>query len=295
MSDCIHDLSGSLDGEFHFGIQGPPGPKGEPFTYEDFTEEQLAALVGPEGPAGPTGPRGADGYTPKNGVDYFTEDERNAFAAEVQKAVEETLKDIREDIADLQYKPIEVVSFGHNHGTKELGETIPYVVLTWELSKAPASLTVAGAVQNRPAISGGYGWQANLAKTTTYSLKATDERGAEATDSTTIQFLNGVYYGALADGATIDSDAILSLNKKVQGSRGVTFTAELGDGARIAYAIPASGYGTPTFVDAVEKYSIDMTKLDDPVSFTNAHGYITDYNVWLSTNVLKGSIKVVVS
>ena len=34
-------------------IMGPPGPKGDkgdPFTYADFTEEQLAALRGPEGP-----------------------------------------------------------------------------------------------------------------------------------------------------------------------------------------------------------------------------------------------------
>lgn len=31
------------------GEQGPVGPQGAPFTYENFTEEQLAALVGPAG------------------------------------------------------------------------------------------------------------------------------------------------------------------------------------------------------------------------------------------------------
>ena len=40
-------------------IQGEKGDKGDPFTYEDFTEEQLAAL------------KGDDGYTPVKGVDYF--------------------------------------------------------------------------------------------------------------------------------------------------------------------------------------------------------------------------------
>lgn len=35
------------------------GEKGDPFTYEDFTEEQLEAL------------KGKDGYTPKKNVDYF--------------------------------------------------------------------------------------------------------------------------------------------------------------------------------------------------------------------------------
>lgn len=52
---------------------GPKGDKGDPFTYNDFTAEQLAALkgekgdkgdtgdVGPQGPQGIQGPAGADG------------------------------------------------------------------------------------------------------------------------------------------------------------------------------------------------------------------------------------------
>ena len=55
------------------GPQGAQGPKGTPFTYSDFTPEQLTALKGPkgdtgpqgkqgiQGPAGPQGPKGADG------------------------------------------------------------------------------------------------------------------------------------------------------------------------------------------------------------------------------------------
>ena len=34
------------------GPQGPPGPKGEPFKYSDFTNEQLQALKGPKGDKG---------------------------------------------------------------------------------------------------------------------------------------------------------------------------------------------------------------------------------------------------
>ena len=44
------------------GIQGPqgePGPKGDPFRYEDFTPEQLAALKGPKGDKGEDGRDGA--------------------------------------------------------------------------------------------------------------------------------------------------------------------------------------------------------------------------------------------
>jgi len=43
------------------GDPGERGEKGDAFTYEDFTEEQLAALKGPTGVAGPAGPTGASG------------------------------------------------------------------------------------------------------------------------------------------------------------------------------------------------------------------------------------------
>ena len=46
------------------GIQGPQGEKGDPFTYDDFTSEQLEGLQGPQGiqgPKGDTGPQGPQG------------------------------------------------------------------------------------------------------------------------------------------------------------------------------------------------------------------------------------------
>ena len=46
----------------HGPLQGAKGEKGDPFTYDDFTEAQLAALKGE---------RGQDGYTPQKGIDYF--------------------------------------------------------------------------------------------------------------------------------------------------------------------------------------------------------------------------------
>ena len=75
------------------------GPKGDPFTYADFTPEQLAALKGEKGDTGAQGvqgiqgiqgekgdtgaqglkgdkgDKGDDGYTPQKGVDYFTDED----------------------------------------------------------------------------------------------------------------------------------------------------------------------------------------------------------------------------
>ena len=46
---------------FISGKEGPPGPKGDPFTYDDFTPEQLEGLKGPKGDTGPQGPIGPQG------------------------------------------------------------------------------------------------------------------------------------------------------------------------------------------------------------------------------------------
>jgi hypothetical protein len=54
-------LGGEIPGNVHFGIQGP---KGDPFTYDDFTEEQLESLKikGDKGDKGDQGPKG-DAFT----------------------------------------------------------------------------------------------------------------------------------------------------------------------------------------------------------------------------------------
>lgn len=53
-------------------LKGPKGDKGDSFSYEDFTEEQLAFLKGPQGdigPKGPTGPQGEKGIQGIPGAD----------------------------------------------------------------------------------------------------------------------------------------------------------------------------------------------------------------------------------
>lgn len=75
------------------GKDGVPGEKGDPFTYADFTPEQLAALTGPQGPQGEQGLRGADGaagadgHTPVKGTDYWTADDQQAIVNDVLAAL----------------------------------------------------------------------------------------------------------------------------------------------------------------------------------------------------------------
>ena len=58
------------------GPEGPAGPQGEPFKYEDFTIQQLELLTGPQGPEGPAGPQGEPGpIGPAFTYDDFTLDQ----------------------------------------------------------------------------------------------------------------------------------------------------------------------------------------------------------------------------
>lgn len=63
-ADVDISLSGpSQDVDINLNPASVAGPKGDPFRYEDFTEEQLEGLRGPEGPAGPVGEAGPQGKT----------------------------------------------------------------------------------------------------------------------------------------------------------------------------------------------------------------------------------------
>ena len=59
---------------------GIKGDKGDPFTYEDFTEEQLEGLKGPQGETGEQGPKGEDGY--KFTFDELTEEQKATLKGE---------------------------------------------------------------------------------------------------------------------------------------------------------------------------------------------------------------------
>jgi len=71
LSDLINDLTKVTEDVESFKeeirndekLRGPKGDKGEPFTYEDFTEEQLEYLRGPKGDTGEQGPQGIQGET----------------------------------------------------------------------------------------------------------------------------------------------------------------------------------------------------------------------------------------
>ena len=220
------------------------------------------------------------------------EDEANLVAAMLaSEDIAQMKQDIEDIRADLDYKSIEITNFGCSAaGTHELGSTVTGMGCYWSLNKEPTKQTLRSETLDNSVRSKQY-TGLNITTNTTVTLSVTDERGATDNASSSISFLNGVYHGVIADGAAVNNAAVLALTRSLQGSRGITFTANAGAGQRIAYAIP-SQYGTPVFT--VGGFEGGFSKVAT-ISFTNASGYTENYDVWLSDNVALGSTTVKVS
>lgn len=210
-------------------------------------------------------------------------------ANEANELNNEIVSQIQKDIADLKYVPIDITQIAGGK-TVEMGTVVNDVTVSWTLNKEPMSQTLDGVDVDVSARSKAFTGLA-LTGNKTFNLSVTDERGATDSASTAISFLNGVYYGVLESGAEVDSAAILALTRKLQGSKGITFTANAGATQQIVYAIPTR-YGTPNFNVGGFDGGFAKVKTFD---FTNASGYTESYDVWLSENVGLGSTTVKVS
>lgn len=243
-------------------------------------------------------------------VDYTARNQSSEAVKEVgalRAEVGEELSEIREEIsesgsdqvsrievlegqvADLLYEPMTIQNFSNNVNTAEMGSTVRSVSLSWVFNKAATTATLDGEAID-PSPSGGMG-QSGLTITAnkTWTLKAVDERGAEAVKTTGITFLNGVYYGAAAAPEAIDSAFILELSEPILRSTKLSsFTVNAGDGQYIYYCVPKR-FGTCSFTVGGVDGGFDAPVT---VSFKNASGYTEDYYVYRSTNAALGATTV---
>ena len=230
-------------------------------------EVDLGSIIGPQGPEGPQGPQGEQGPQGPKGDPGATTADGVSYGDTTVAAV----------LDDLLYTAIQITSFTNNVNTVEMGSTVDTVVLNWNYNKTPEELTLDGQ-----------GIDASLKTKTIDTLKAVDERDAEATRTTAITFLNGVYWGVGADQSSFDSAFILGLTKGLQSSKVKTFTVNAGASQHIYYAIPTR-YGTPAFkVGGFEGGFAKAATID----FTNASGYMESYDIWKSDNAGLGNTTV---
>jgi hypothetical protein len=209
------------------------------------------------------------------------------------------------------YTGMAITSLSLNKASvQEIGTSVTGFDAAWVLNKTPTEQTiiVTGAgdatitanvnARSTTALSGDAAdaWasiksQTKNSGTLSVSIYVKDTRGAEETKTASIQWLNGVYTGAAAAPAAIDSAFIRTLTKSLQGGKGKTFTVNAASGAYIWYACPAR-YGTPNFnVGGFDGGFSKVATLD----YTNPSGYTESYQVWRSDNAGLGSTTVTVS
>lgn len=204
------------------------------------------------------------------------------------------LQQIKKDFVtrdEFEYVPIAITSFTNNKNTVEMGTKITDVILNWALNKDPKTMTINDeSITPLTARTKTYSGQ-NITTNKTYTLKVTDEKDASATKTTSITFVNGVYWGAkAAPSGAYDSAFILGLSKALQGSKGKTFTVDAAAGQHIFYALPAR-YGACTF--NVGGFDGGFTKVST-IEFTNTSGYKENYDVYKSVNAGLGNTTVTV-
>ena len=111
--------------EWVASLKGPKGDKGDPFTYSDFTPEQLAALKGPKGDkgirgeVGPKGEKGDKGPKGAKGDSYtITDSDYQAIAEKV--SVPSKISDLQNDVGFISEVKVNGESIPLENGSIDL-------------------------------------------------------------------------------------------------------------------------------------------------------------------------------
>ena len=204
--------------------------------------------------------------------------------------VEECLDAI---IAKIYYVNPSVTSFTCNPSRTayEMGEKVTSVTFTWAYNKDMVSQTLTDCdLADETVREATYNTEFSSNKT--FTLSASDGTNSTSANKS-FTFQNKVHHGSASIPATYDSAFILSLNGALKGSKGGTYTVNVGTNQYFYIAMPTSFNNADVLVGKVGGFDTEFGKVAT-VSHTNASGYTTDYNIYKSTNANLGSISVII-
>ena len=199
------------------------------------------------------------------------------------------INDINRRIDDITYEEIEIKSFSNNLGSVEKGSSYDVVTLSWQLNKTPVNLSINGQDIDVELTSTRY--PIKITNNTIFTLRAIDEKSHAASKTTTVTYMNGLYFGSSSK-KTIDeitsSFLINSLKKSLSQSYKKTFTVNASENQHIYFCYPTS-MGTPSFYVGGFEGGFNLIGTFD---FTNSYGYTEQYSVYISTNSGLGNTTV---
>ena len=192
-----------------------------------------------------------------------------------------------EQISDLLYEPIDITSVSVSK--YEHGATVTSVTLSWAINKTPTTLTLDGENIDKTLTSKTL-TGLNVKSNKTYTLVATDERGATDTGKPAIQFMYYVYYGSVDTTKTIDSSVLSGMKKKLQNSVSGTYDFT---GDAVKKPAIAAPYNAPTKV-VIGGLDYEWAKIAE-FNVTNQYGVTEKYYMWANDNAIPENITAKVS
>ena len=262
------------EAQFLASLKGEDGPKGDAFTYADFTPEQLSALKGADGvsPIITENVNNTDDIyrldittdtgtiiTPNlkggesGGSEVFDRTDLTAVTVgglnSGSSVKNKTTKEVLESILFPYQKPIISFSISPNTMVYENGTTVSSIKFTISATKKSDSIqsikvydgsTLLTTITSGVA-SGGtftYTYSCNITSNTTLKVEVSDGIStASATKNITFGYKS--YYGFVADGTTVNETVIKALqNNVLKTSKALNYTGINCTDSKIVYAYP---------------------------------------------------------
>jgi len=198
-----------------------------------------------------------------------------------------TYDTVKKALDYLLYSAPLISSFTNNVNIAEIGSTVANVNLNWAVNKTMVSQSINNGVG---AIDVGVTTKQltalNITTATSWALTVTDDVNATAVKTTSIAFQNKRYWGTSANDVLTNAQ-ILALGSEFATSSVTTKALDASGGKYLYFAVPTS------FALDVSKFKIGGLSNSDwvktTISFTNASGYTSSYDVFRSGNLQTGS------
>ena len=215
--------------------------------------------------------------------------------------VDSQISTLADQIANILYKDIAIISLSNNINSVDKGRTIASVKIKWTTNRAPVAITLGNDSLDPSLTEHTY---SNISSDTTWKLVVTGEHGEQVdyivnsngiktTATTSVAFLNRVYYGAAAEPEEYNRDFILSLSGKTLSRTKVSpVNITTGSGQYMYYCLPAS-MGACTFT--VGGFVGGFTKVKENFMFENQYNHQELYDIYRSDYQNLGLQKVSVT
>ena len=262
------------EAQFLASLKGAAGPKGDAFTYADFTPEQLSALKGADGvsPIITENVNNTDDIyrldittdtgtiiTPNlkgggsGGSEVFDRTDLTAVTVgglnSGSSVKNKTTKEVLESILFPYQKPTVSFSISPNTTVYESGTAVSSIKFTISATKKSDVIqsikvydgstlltTITSGVANGGTFT--YTYSCNITSNTTLKVEVSD--GTSTVSATkNITFANKSYYGFVADGTTVNETVIKALqNNVLKTSKALNYTGINCTDSKIVYAYP---------------------------------------------------------